>query len=99
MSMPTPWCSAIPKMTSRCQDAALGKRYNLDRNLLPVGVPRGSDRLKVSQADLGVDIHMAAHVGRAVRDAKVDQGRRPDCDRLGVGKSFLLEFDPFPHAE
>ena len=38
-------------------------------------------------------------MGCTLRDAKVDQGCRPSCDRLGTGESFLLEFDALAHAE
>ena len=83
----------------RGHDAALRKGDNLDRHLVPMCVTRRRHLFKVTQSDLWIDIDVAAHVGRSLRNAQFDQAGGAYGNRLRLGKCLFLKLDPFADVE
>ena len=83
----------------RRHDAALRKGDDLDRHPVAMRIAYRHDLLEIPQSDLRIDIDVAAHMGRSLRDAEFDQTRGAHGNRLRLGKLLLLEFNPFADIE
>lgn len=83
----------------RSHDAALRKGDDLDRHLAPMRIADRGHLIEIPQSDLRIDIDMAAHVGRTLRNAKLDQTGGADRNRLRLGKCLLLELNPLADIE
>ena len=79
--------------------AALRESDELDVDPVTKGLADPDDRFEIVEADIIVDIDVAAHARRAVRDQRADERRRAGLDRQGDPMALdALERDALANA-